>query len=363
MTPPTPARRPRLRHAGPWAALHGAALALALASLRCGSEQPEGGASPPSEADAGPSQPAPRQWEGCDVFPVRHVLNTTVVGAPVHPDSARWLAHTREVAGPHPRPGASASVWEGSRSGIPVNFGGVPRVLALDGSYGQPASSFTAILPATPRLEGEPNPAGAWDRHALVFIADGCQLGEHINYRRDLLRDWLTGASVLWSLTGYQRAQPYVEGGGAAEAAKLPIAPLVYRYDEVASGALAHPLRFAAEAIAKGRFLWPAGRTDGRDEHPDALPMGARLRLRPDADLSALGPQARVIAEALQVWGAFLADSVPDGGRWGFTGEGDPRWDDADLRSLSTLDLADFDVVDQRAWQVAEDSLEARLPR
>ncbi|MEZ5350465.1 MAG: hypothetical protein R2714_14885 [Microthrixaceae bacterium] len=37
--------------------------------------------------------------------------------------------------------------------------------------------------------------------------------------------------------------------------------------------------------------------------------MGTWFRLRSDADLSGLGPQARVIAEALQEYGAVLMDT------------------------------------------------------
>ncbi|MCA9601916.1 MAG: hypothetical protein R3A78_15715 [Polyangiales bacterium] len=304
-------------------------------------------------------QPGAPSLGGCELLPANNILNTVIAGAPVHARSAEWIARMREVSGPHPGAGASAAAWMGSRGGIPVNIGGVARTLSLDGSYGQPTTAFTTVMPTAPRMEGEPNPAGAWDMHVLVIDPEPCELLEHIHYRYDVLRQWLTGGSVRWDLSSNSLSTPIVPGGAAAEAAGLPMVPLIYRYDEVAAGEVRHPLRIAGDSIHKGTFLWPARSSDGRDENENAMPMGARIRLRAGTDLSGLGPQARVIAEALKTYGMIVADSTGDGQGWGLGGEGDERWDDADLATLSTLDLADFDVVDVEGWKVSDDSLAA----
>ena len=84
--------------------------------------------------------------------------------------------------------------------------------------------------------------------------------------------------------------------------------------------------------------------------------MGTWFRLRSDADLSGLGPQARVIAEALQEYGAVLMDT---GGSVAVTGLTDSRWDDDDLRTLTELSSDDLEVVDASGLMVDPQSMEA----
>lgn len=320
-------------------------------------------------AASGPTSTSPRAARGptpsvggCTAFPADNILNTPVRTAAVHDRSAAWLTRLRTVDGAHGGAGAYTQPWQGSRGGFPINVGGTPRELVLDGSYGEPVAKFSTIMPATPRVEGEPNPQGAWDRHVLVVEPGTCQLTEHIQYRYDVrFNTWLTSGSVVWDLSSNDRARPLVPGGVGVEAAGLPITPLVYRYDEVTAGHIDHALRFAASSVAPASPLWPAASSDGVDRDPNVMPMGARLRLRPDADLSGLGPQARVIAAALQDYGMILADSTVSG--WGLSGESDGRWNDADLGTLATLDLNQFEVVDTVGWQVSPRTLQARLPR
>jgi hypothetical protein len=111
--------------------------------------------------------------------------------------------------------------------------------------------------------------------------------------------------------------------------------------------------------ISSSRKVWPTLATDGLSDSPDAPPMGTWLRLRADADLSGLGPQARVIAEGLQPQRMILADTSNE--RFGLRGTPDGRWDRRDLRTIGQLSADDFEVVDQRGIMVAPDSI-AALP-
>ena len=83
------------------------------------------------------------------------------------------------------------------------------------------------------------------------------------------------------------------------------------------------------------------------------------MRLRADADLSGLGPQAAVVATALQRYGMILSDTGP-----GFVVRGAPdqRWDDDDLASLRRLSASDFEVVDPSAIVVEGGSLAVTPP-
>ena len=73
--------------------------------------------------------------------------------------------------------------------------------------------------------------------------------------------------------------------------------------------------------------------------------MGLRVRLKRTANLSGLKPQARIVAKALQRYGALLADN---GSPWFFSGAPDSRWDNDDLQTLRNLTGKDFEVVDTR---------------
>ncbi len=73
--------------------------------------------------------------------------------------------------------------------------------------------------------------------------------------------------------------------------------------------------------------------------------MGLRVRLKRTANLSSLKPQARIVAKALQRYGALLADN---GSPWFFSGAPDRRWDNDDLQTLRNLTGKDFEVVDTR---------------
>jgi hypothetical protein len=85
--------------------------------------------------------------------------------------------------------------------------------------------------------------------------------------------------------------------------------------------------------------------------------MGSWLRLRSDADVSRLGPQARIVAEALRDHGAIVSDTGP-----GFVVRGEPdlRWDDDDIDTLGELTMDDFEIVDAAPMMVSPDSYQLR---
>jgi hypothetical protein len=119
--------------------------------------------------------------------------------------------------------------------------------------------------------------------------------------------------------------------------------PLIYTYEEVEAGVIPHALRIMLPWIADA-YQWPARHTDGRSDDPRAPPMGAWLRLRADVSLDGLGPQARVIADALRTHGAVVADTTLS--EWHLSGTPDARWDDDDLDTLVSLTPDDFEWLD-----------------
>jgi hypothetical protein len=127
----------------------------------------------------------------------------------------------------------------------------------------------------------------------------------------------------------------------SADAAGLPIFPGLARYDDIATGRLAHALRFTVRCTQRG-YIHPATHQAGVND-PTCPPMGARFRLRADFDLSRYTGQARVILEGLKTYGMLVADNGSD---WFISGTSDPRWDDRDLNQLRTVPGNAFEVVD-----------------
>ena len=279
-------------------------------------------------------------------FPADHVVNTRVDALPVSVFSDAWIARLAATSGRSMSgAGASAFVFDGSRAGIPRNTASIGPVVTLFDSATGVNGTFMLPQRAAPRIEGEPNPLGAFDHHYVVTDTVQCRVVETIGYNQ--LTNTVTGASV-WNLNSYDYPTRVVADGPPAEAARLPISPMVYTYDEVASGRITHALRMTAAAVSAAA-VWPASTSDGRDTDPAAIPMGAHLRLRANADLSALGPAAKVVATAMKEYGMVLADSTVSG--WSPTGSPDERWNDADLATLKSLTLDQFEVVDPIAAQ------------
>jgi serine/threonine-protein kinase len=176
-------------------------------------------------------------------------------------------------------------------------------------------------LPPGGNVEGNPNLhcADGGDCHLLVY--QGQRLYEM--YQADVTSGAATGGTfsggclVVWDLTRdyWQPADPPNFGRGdhcnGADAADLPMAPLILTKADVMSGNITHAMRFTIPNphIRADFYVHPATHIGGPTGGNDQLPYGARLRLRGDYDLSQLpSDEARTVARALQKYGMFLAD-------------------------------------------------------
>ena len=116
----------------------------------------------------------------------------------------------------------------------------------------------------------------------------------------------------------------------SADAAGLPIFPGLVRYDEVASGQINHALRFTLQRSGAA-FVPPATHWAANSTNPNAAPMGMRVRLKADYDISSFPPQSKVILAALKSYGMIMADN---GSNMFLIGAPDDRWNNDDLHSL-----------------------------
>lgn len=265
--------------------------------------------------------------------------------------------------------GSSRAAYQGSVYGMPlVTVNGTERDVRIGTTdYGyQPLPVFLAA-DGSIHWEGEPSLVFG-DRHLTVLDRVSCTLQEHIGYVDGLKS---SENAVQWSLpvrAAATRVRSDGQGPTNVEAAGLPIAPLVYRFDEVyptgpsgSVGEIDHAVRIALPKDVNSRTasVWPAVSTDGLGVDAASMPMGTRLRLSATAlarltDDATVPAGTRAILTALNRYGAVVADSTAptgQGGGFGLSGEYNPAWPAGVIESLSKVHAGDFEVVDVSCWQ------------
>jgi hypothetical protein len=260
----------------------------------------------------------------CTVLPSTNVWNRRVDSLPVRSDSATLLARYL-----HPDFGTYAGY------GIPINIVDA-RTPRSSVSFTWPAESDAGPypIPTSPKIEG----AGAGgDRHILMVDTMACRLWELYAASKSGSA-WSAGSGASFDLRS-NALRP--DGWTSADAAGLPIYPGLARYDEVAADLIAHALRFTVPTTRKAH-IYPARHDAGSTTSTSYPPMGLRLRLKANVDISRFGPQSRVILTALKRYGMILADN---GSAYYVSGAPDPRWNDDDLHGLHGITGSMFEVV------------------
>ncbi len=262
----------------------------------------------------------------CPIFPASNVWNADISGLPVDPNSDALLSQIGLNKGLHPDFGTDPSY------GIPYNevSSGTPR-WDVSFDYADESDPGPYPIPDDPLIEQ------GGDAHMIMLDTENCYLYE-LFAAVQTPDGWQAGSGAIWNLRSND-LRP--DGWTSADAAGLPIFPGLVRYDEVAAGVIAHALRFTAPHT-RNSHIYPA-RHDAGSNNPNYPPMGLRVRLKADYDISQFSPQAQVILQALKTYGMILADN---GGAWYMTGAPDPRWNDDQINELKQVTGADLEVVD-----------------
>ncbi|MCK5780557.1 MAG: hypothetical protein KAH04_06025 [Psychrilyobacter sp.] len=138
--------------------------------------------------------------------------------------------------------------------------------------------------------------------------------------------------------------------GGSREAGTPIIAGLI-RPEEVRAGKIEHALAFSFDARdGYEEFILPA--TQGTDNDSTnslkAMPMGTRLQLKPDIDISKYPKGAKIVLEALKKYGMYLVDEndsksmslyFQSNGDWKGIFEGE------DIDAINEIKASDFRVI------------------
>jgi hypothetical protein len=319
----------RVRRAMSWWRRAGVALVFVVAPMPgCGDATEDGdpGGTPTGEPATGPGGGSNLTC-GRASFSPNATLYQDISKATVDVESSTILA------------ALDARGWgdEGDRQTLGIDFsfevncaapGVARRMFKQDGDH-QPDCDLAPVpLPLDGKIEGAGDyECSGGDCHLIVYqdsriyelyqasVTGGTAAGEAFSGAClaiwDLKRDYWGPSNDSPS---YSRGDA-CDGGTAAD---LPIAPMLLTAEElnaalVGDGIIHHALRFTMvnNRIRSTGYVHPAthygfgGTTGGAD----ALPTGARLRLRKDVNLASLpSDAARVVARTLQHYGMYLVD-------------------------------------------------------
>jgi hypothetical protein len=180
------------------------------------------------------------------------------------------------------------------------------------------------------------------DRHLLIVDEDRNYLYELYNvYYNTTEGKWYAGSGAFFDMNTNHRRP---DGWTSADAAGLAILPGLVRYDEVYdpnSSEIRHAFRVTVRAT--NGYVYPASHRAGSTA--GALPMGARLRLKANVDVTqrAGDPNIQKIFRAMQKYGLIVADNGSD---MYVTGTYDTRWNNDLLNpAFANLTASDFEVI------------------
>lgn len=333
------------------------------------------------------SQRPPEHWQvlddtgGCALFPPEAIFQQRIDSLPVHADSSRWIGSIGGAArlhadwGREEDPSKTAKFYGvpftvASRSELPQPWPVVDFDVrdVRDQTSGAPSESDCAApsAAADPRLQRDctrlprsqrrfpfppdelikaegglcNDPAQCGDRHVLVIESSVCRLWEsYLAYKVN--GRWQAYATAAWDLNSLQQRP---DGWTSADAAGLPIVPLLARANEASSGEIRHALRVTfRDAVLDREHVWPARHGAG-STRKGGIPFGAVLRLRQDFNIPWWwNSQARTLAQAMQRYGVYVADIGQD-----FFVQGEPsaRWSPLTKYQLRQLRLREFEFVD-----------------
>jgi hypothetical protein len=298
---------------------------LLIAVVGAGASLPAAGAGHrKTHRSAGPHE------YSCPILPASNPLNADISRARVDPNSARYVASIGEALHLHADFGANPSY------GIPFAVVGAhqPKVPIEFNEYGEESDRGPYPVPPDAPVEGAGEEG---DRHVLVLQEQTCILYELYHASRHG-SGWQAGSGATFNLRS-NALRP--EGWTSADAAGLPIFPLLARYGEVHAGAIRHALRVTVARTQRG-YIHPAIHYASSSSDPSLPPMGLRLRLRAAYSLAGFHGQALVVLRALKRYGLIVADN---GSSWFITGAPDLRWSDEDLNQLKSVPGSAFEAV------------------
>jgi hypothetical protein len=266
----------------------------------------------------------------CPIFPASNPINQEIAHAPVNPNSEKYITsigaslHLHPDFATNPSYGIPYTVVGPHQRKVPITFT----------AYGEESNPGPYPIPPGAPVEGAGEEG---DRHVLVLQEGACKLYELYDARRAGNR-WDAGSGAVFNLRS-NSLRP--NGWTSADAAGLPILPLLVRYEDVRSGQIDHALRVTVPRTQAG-FIHPATHFASNSSDPSLPPMGLRLRLKASYSLAGFHGQSLIILRALKRYGLIVADN---GSSWYVTGAPSPHWNDEDLEQIKSVPGSAFEAV------------------
>lgn len=307
-----------------------------------------------SAATGAPAAAQPLPGTTCSLFPADSIFNADISALPVHSQSVTWKGNMTQNSNLHPDLGTFAQ-WYGEPVNVaPPPSSGLTPTFLYNSQSDHPAEGYP-IDQAT-FIEGGPGAPSGSDRHALVVNKNLCKLYEIYNLQNFTNgQQPQAGSGAVWDLSS-EAMRP--DTWTSADAAGLPMTPLLLRSDEILAGSITHAIRFTAHCTSNS-YIWPASHNAGSC-NSSFPPMGARFRLRAGFNISGFSPNTQVVLRAFQHYGMLLADNGAD---WFFAGTTDDWWGttagNTVVSELKTIPAAQFDAVDESGLQAVIGSYRA----
>lgn len=304
-----------------------------------------------SAASSGGSTPI-----AADRFPATSIIYQDVSAAMPDPSSAEVINHLEAAGGW----GSGNFQIDFSITILHADSSVTPRAFTQAAGYYSPDCDLTTVpIPPGGNAEGSTdyacdtsyNNPNQGDCHVLVY--QGMRLYEL--YNTNIAGGQATGSpfttlcEVVWDLTRdywqpVKAGMPYSRGDQctSADAAGMPIAPLLATGAELQAGVVPHALRFILpnDRIRKGFYAHPGTHVGGPSGDDLMPPYSVHFRLKSTFDTMSLTPGARAIAVAMQKYGMFL----DDGGNIPLTIDASAA-SQVGSHDLASLKVSDFDVI------------------
>ena len=224
------------------------------------------------------------------------------------------------------------------------------------GDFYSPDCDHVAVpVPSGGAVEGESGYSCVHDGDCHLIVRDPLTHSLYEMWRADITSGVFHGGCLaVWDLNRVYAPAGRGEQCTSADAAGMPISPLLFTADELAAGSIDHAIRFILPnpRMQAGVYVHPATHAGGPSGQ-GMPPYGARLRLRANYPISTL-PDAgtKTIARALQKYGMILAD----GGNIALTAADDrfttAKWSvvlPSGSTGLAAIQVTDFEMIDAGA--------------
>jgi len=301
-----------------------------------------------------PPAQASNSINGIQLFPADHILNIPIDTLPVDPKSSVYITSNGGASG------TLFAAW-GKQSGLGADVVdetvSKSMVIFRTSRY---SDNVLYPIPPNPDVEGSTTlEACTGDCHVLLLNEDTKKLYEIFDLEPKLPNgSYNAGNGAVWDLSSYT-LRP--DGWCSADAAGLPMLPLMIRYDEIEAGAINHAIRVTVPHT-QNKYVWPA-RAQAGVANTAYPPMGQRFRLKASYDISGFSPTNQIILKAMKKYGMILTDNGwdNDSRKWWIYGVSDERWNTGDLWDLTSVQGSAFEAVDVSSLMIDPDSGQARV--